>query len=133
MIRLSTKYIRRFFAGLYNFFKENLFQVLQTHGGWQLIILVYDILDAVIVNLTEPIESLTAGGRVRLVGFGGLYLPLMPWADTPVLPWLTYHFVVVISRIMGSTFLAVRFALLELITGSQYFRTYAASKSRWIF
>ena len=72
MIRLTTKYIRRFFAGLYNFFKENLFQVLQTHGSWQLIILVYDILDAVIVNLTEPIEFLTAGGLVRLVGLGGL-------------------------------------------------------------
>ena len=90
MIRLTTKYIRRFFAGLYNSFKENFLQVLQTHGGWQLIILVYDTLDAVIVNLTEPIESLTAGGLVRLLGLGGLYLPLMPWAGTPVRPWLTY-------------------------------------------
>ena len=89
MIRLTTKYIRRFFAGLYNFLKENLFQVLQTHGGWQLIILVYDILDAVIVDLAESLEFFPTGELVCLVGLGGLYLPLMPWADTPGLPWLT--------------------------------------------
>ena len=53
--------------------------------------MAYDILDAVIVDLAELLEFLPAGEPICLVGLEGLYLPLMPWADTPVLPWNVYH------------------------------------------